>query len=144
VAGEAGAAGAAVQLVDTSLGVLQLAAEVAAGDVQVVVRPEQLRLATVTDAGAADDARRRAATVDDVTYYGHDATVWLRLADGTGLVSRVVGDEVPPRGERVLVQVAGPVRAYPVTAAGTATGTGSTRTGSTGQGSTGQGSEVRA
>ena len=120
VAGEAGVVGAA-HLVDTSLGVLPLAADVAAGDVQVVVRPEQLRLETVTDAGAADDPRGRAASVDDVTYYGHDATVWLRLADGTGLVSRVVGDEVPPRGERVLVQVAGPVRAYPVTAPATAT-----------------------
>ena len=132
VAGQAGPLGAA-QEVETSLGVLQLAADVAAGAVQVVVRPEQLRLETLTDAGA-DDPRGRAATVDDVTYYGHDATVWLRLADGTGLVSRVVGDEVPPRGERVLVQVAGRVRAYPVTAATTPTG----------HGSTGQGSEVPA
>ena len=98
--------------VETGLGVLPLAADVAPGDVQVVVRPEQVRLQVVTGAGAEPEGRT--ATVEDVTYYGHDATVWLRLTDGTGFVSRVVGDEVPPRGEHVLVQVAGPVRAYPL------------------------------
>ncbi len=62
VAAETGALGAAAQLVDTSLGVLQLAADVAPGDVQVVVRPEQLRLETVTDAA---DARRPSCSSSD-------------------------------------------------------------------------------
>jgi iron(III) transport system ATP-binding protein len=111
---------AAARLVDTGLGVLPLAADVAPGEVQVVVRPEQVRLEVIGAAGDANAAEvhGRAATVDDVTYYGHDATVWLRLADGTAFVSRVIGDEVLPRGERVLVQVAGSVRAYPVATAG--------------------------
>ncbi len=103
------------ELVDTSLGVLPLAVATEAGEVQVVVRPEQVRLEPLGDADAESLPSGRAATVDDVTYYGHDATVWLRLADGTSFVSRVVGQDVPAPGDRVLVQVAGAVRAYPGT-----------------------------
>jgi iron(III) transport system ATP-binding protein len=104
------------ELVDTGLGVLSLAVASPPGDVQVVVRPEQVRLEPLGDVDADSGEGMptgRAATVDDVTYYGHDATVWLRLADGTSLVSRVVGQDVPVVGDRVLVSVVGAVRAYP-------------------------------
>jgi iron(III) transport system ATP-binding protein len=105
------------ELVDTCLGVLPLAVGSPPGDVQVVVRPEQVRLEPLGDVETGEPGRAptgRTATVDDVTYYGHDATVWLRLVDGTSLVSRVVGQDVPVVGDRVLVSVAGAVRAYPV------------------------------
>ncbi len=100
------------ELVDTSLGVLPLVVATEPGAVQVVVRPEQVRLERLGDVDPQDVPTGRAATVEDVTYYGHDATVWLRLTDGTSFVSRVVGQDVPVVGDRVLVHVAGSVRAY--------------------------------
>jgi iron(III) transport system ATP-binding protein len=110
--------GPSARHVDTALGVLPLAAGVPPGEVQVVVRPEQVRLGTTSDATAGSALP---ASVEDVIYYGHDATIWLRLDDDTTLVSRVVGDQVPRNGDRLLVQVAGQVRAFPAAAHGPTT-----------------------
>ncbi|WP_129788566.1 ABC transporter ATP-binding protein [Promicromonospora panici] len=81
----------------------------AAGDVDVMIRPEQLTL-TPPGAGVLD------AVVRDVDYFGHDALVELDPTDeesGDPLRSRVLGVDAPAIGELVGVRVLGGVRTYP-------------------------------
>ncbi|HUC16262.1 MAG TPA: ABC transporter ATP-binding protein [Acetobacteraceae bacterium] len=91
-----------------ALGTLPLAAG-AEGPVEVMIRPEQIRL---TPPGAAGS---RPAEVRDVTFYGHDAVVRLRLPDAPGLdiAARLFGLDVPRPGAMVGIAVAGEVVAYP-------------------------------
>jgi iron(III) transport system ATP-binding protein len=84
-----------------------------AGDVDVMIRPEQLTL-TRPGAGELD------AVVRGVAYFGHDAVVELDPAGDTSggeprdlLRSRVLGVDAPAPGELVGVSVAGRVRAFP-------------------------------
>jgi iron(III) transport system ATP-binding protein len=80
--------------VETPLGTLPTNGD---GPGTVLLRPEQLLL--------GNDGI--ASIVDDVLFHGHDATVLLRLADGTHLRSRVQG-RVPVRaGDSVSVSVEG-------------------------------------
>ncbi len=73
------------------------------GDVEVLLRPEQLRL---------DQAGGVAALVREVTFYGHDASVGLLLEGGAAVIARVGGHSVPAVGETVRVTVAGSVTAF--------------------------------
>lgn len=92
----------------TALGVLLLATPAPAGAVRVMVRPEQIRLAV----SPAPEAVR--ADVAEVTYYGPDAIVALRLdAADAAVMSRVPGYAAPAPGSRVWTTVEGPVMAYP-------------------------------
>jgi iron(III) transport system ATP-binding protein len=68
------------------------------GEGTVLVRPEQLHL----------DGNGVAATVDDVMFHGHDATVLLRLATGTQVRSRVQGPVQIRPGDDIAVSVDGP------------------------------------
>lgn len=86
-----------------SLGELAVPAGCAQGLVRILLRPEQLELAP---AGTA-------AEVVEVSYYGHDATVRLRLAGGEQVLARVDGPDVPAAGARVHLRVNGPARVYP-------------------------------
>jgi len=86
-----------------SLGELAVPAGCAQGPVRILLRPEQLELAP---AGTA-------AEVVEVSYYGHDATVRLRLAGGEQVLARVDGPDVPAAGARVHLRVNGPARVYP-------------------------------
>jgi iron(III) transport system ATP-binding protein len=73
------------------------------GAVQVLLRPEQLLLVPAEDA-------RPVARVLDVSYYGHDATVRLVLeADGHLIEARVLGGDLPTRGDVVALDVRGSV-----------------------------------
>jgi iron(III) transport system ATP-binding protein len=83
------------------LGELQLQRE-AVGIVDVLIRPEQLRL------GRGGQTAR----VDAVRFYGPDASVTLGLADGTALNARVPGHVVPAVGEHVTVEVEGRAIAF--------------------------------
>ncbi|SDC01218.1 iron(III) transport system ATP-binding protein [Raineyella antarctica] len=108
---------AADGLVDCRLGTLPVGGPVPSGEVQVMVRPEQITL-TETGTGQLD------ATVRAVTYFGHDAVVELDLANDAAhhpLRARVIGLHPPTPGDRVGVSVVGSVRAFPRgrTAAGT-------------------------
>ena len=79
------------------------------GDVQVMVRPEQISLSS---AGTG----QRDATVRSVSYFGHDAVVELDLADdvpGHVVRARVVGLTPPEPGDRVALTVVGSVRTFP-------------------------------
>ncbi|PXY27606.1 ABC transporter ATP-binding protein [Prauserella muralis] len=72
----------------------------------VLVRPEQVHLGGASGEGVP-------ATVTDVLFHGHDATVLLRLADGPAVRSRVQGPLPAGRGDDVRVSVRGPARFFP-------------------------------
>jgi iron(III) transport system ATP-binding protein len=86
--------------VQTSLGRLVTTGDVVAHAVEVVVRPESVRLRPDGDGSAL---------VDSVTYFGHDQLIRLTLPDGTVVRSRQ-GPELHLRpGDRVEPTVVGPV-----------------------------------
>ena len=96
-------------VVECRLGTLPVGGPVTDGAVDVMVRPEQIRL-TGTGTGRLD------ATVRSVAYFGHDAVVELDMVDGPphpGLRARAVGVAPPTVGDRVGVDVVGPVRTFP-------------------------------
>jgi iron(III) transport system ATP-binding protein len=98
---------AAGAVVHCALGTFALVAPVGEGAVEVLIRPEQIRLAA-SDAG-------HPATVEAVTYYGHDCSVALRAAGlPEPLTALVPGYASPAAGATVGVRVEGPVAAYPV------------------------------
>jgi iron(III) transport system ATP-binding protein len=95
----------------TALGELSVSAgngSPSQGRAQVLVRPEQIRLAEATNGGVV-------ATVQSYEYYGHDAVVRVR-PEGTGLpdlVVRVTGGVPLEPGRRVGVSVLGAVVVWP-------------------------------
>lgn len=100
------------------LGRLKLAHRTETLAVDVMVRPEQIRVAPVDAQHGADDNAVE-AIVEDVTFYGHDATLGLRLALSSGrsmetaVRARVPGHQVPAPGSRVRLTVEGEVVGYP-------------------------------
>ena len=76
----------------------------AAGPALAVVRPEVVQL-------SADPAGT--ATVDVVTYYGHDQLVEVTIDGGTVVRARLGAERLFSPGERVRAEVAGSVIAYP-------------------------------
>jgi iron(III) transport system ATP-binding protein len=90
-----------------ALGNLVISAGGMQGEGLVVVRPEQI-VPTSAKQGVP-------ATVVDVNYYGHDATVRMRLGDdGPEVVSRFSHVPVPATGDEVHVTVTGTALAFPV------------------------------
>jgi iron(III) transport system ATP-binding protein len=83
-----------------------------------MVRPEQIKVEPV---GSQGQAHRDAveATVEEITFYGHDATLSLRLDQYSdrsmeaAVRARVPGHQVPATGVRVRLTVEGEVIAYP-------------------------------
>ncbi|AXT85598.1 ABC transporter ATP-binding protein [Aeromicrobium sp. A1-2] len=85
-----------------ALGRLPVAAGSPHGAAQILVRPEQIAIAT--DGSGAE------ARVDQVNFFGHDATLALTLLDGGQTVdARVMGSVLPVVGDHVTVTVAGQV-----------------------------------
>ncbi len=87
------------------LGRLQLATDMPRGDVEVMVRPEQVR---IVDNGGVR------ATVIATSFYGHDATVLLALGDhgqaaGPRVTARVQGHRQPAVGDIVQLAIDGEV-----------------------------------
>ncbi len=100
-----------------SLGSLALAAPVPDGPVQVLLRPEQIRVAADSDSRLPGIR----AQVREVNYYGHDASVNLALRSGeagTAITARVPGYDSPHPGDAVVLSVEGAVYAYPRRPAG--------------------------
>jgi len=92
--------------VDCGLGTLALAEPVdAGGSVEVAVRGEQVQVRA--------DGPGVPAEVLDVSFFGHDATVRVRLTTGERVAARTMSGLVPRPGERVHVQVVGEVVAFP-------------------------------
>ena len=70
---------------------------------QVVIRPEQVRLAPSPVAGAV---------LHDRQYFGHDALARVTLPDGTDLVARGTAANLPPDRTHVSVGCEGEVIAF--------------------------------
>lgn len=86
------------------------------GGVDVVLRPEQIKLTAVA-AGAPHRPGTVPALVRGVDYYGHDALVDLDLPGvAEPVVARVAGVPLPSPGSRVTVQVTGAANAFPAAA----------------------------
>jgi iron(III) transport system ATP-binding protein len=79
------------------------------GPVQVLVRPEQIRILSKGEAGVP-------ARVDGVTFYGHDASVRLDLGGQQTVIARVAGYASPAVGTEVVLSVEGEVVAFPISA----------------------------
>ena len=91
-----------------ALGRLPIALPTPDGPVEVMVRPEQIRIDSRSDLHAAP------AQVLAVTYYGPDASVLVSLQGGAGQVTtRVSGHMAPQPGAEVWLSVEGVVMAYP-------------------------------
>jgi iron(III) transport system ATP-binding protein len=91
--------------VTTELGIL-VAASDAEGPVDVLVRPESVKL--FLD-GTSD---RR---VTDTEFYGHDRMFWVDLPSGTRIKSRVTGNTPIRLGDHVRIQIQGAAAAFPRT-----------------------------
>ncbi len=91
--------------VDCALGVLPLREKLARGVVRVAVRAEQVQVRTESGPGVP-------AVVEEVSYFGHDATSRVRLASGELVAARTPAAGVPEVGARVFVQVVGDVVAF--------------------------------
>ncbi|MCC6177701.1 MAG: ABC transporter ATP-binding protein [Chloroflexi bacterium] len=76
------------------------------GQATVMVRPEQIVLNPVTAPGGTS------ATVENVIFYGHDATVHLALSDGCQILARAPGFATPGVGERLSLAVQGTVHVF--------------------------------
>ena len=77
------------------------------GPCRLVIRPEQLAVQLNATKGAAR------ATVDDVTFYGHDAVARVTLCDAPETVLVRVGGELPLHaGQQVWVGVTGTAQAF--------------------------------
>jgi iron(III) transport system ATP-binding protein len=93
-----------------ALGQLPVAAGACDGAVDVLVRPEQIRLLPGVDTPGVR------ARVCRITFYGHDASVDLLLTDpqpAARVVARVAGHASPVPGAEVTLSVEGEVIAFP-------------------------------
>lgn len=89
--------------VETELGVL-MANDAARGEVDVLVRPESIRL---TPDEASD------IVVGQMEYFGHDRMFSVDLRSSLRLKSRANGDSAIGLGTRVRIEVIGPVITFP-------------------------------
>jgi iron(III) transport system ATP-binding protein len=93
----------------TTLGDLPVAGAVPEGEVTVLIRPEQVHLSPIMSTSAT-----HVATVCEVSYYGHDAAVRLRLDQtGMSITARVLGEEAPELQSKVNIRIDGPVLTFP-------------------------------
>jgi len=102
------------ETVTCSLGRLPLAAAMPEGPVEVLIRPEQIRLTPGPEEGASTAGGIRAQVIE-VEFYGHDASVKLRVLGASqplALLARVPGYMAPRQGEEVSLFVRGQVVAY--------------------------------
>jgi iron(III) transport system ATP-binding protein len=109
--------------VSCALGRLPVRPGTPEGPARAMIRPEQITVRhgagvpsgpDLLDVPAGPAAGGVAARVVDVTYYGHDASVQLRLGcDGTIVTARTNGQDRTALGEQVWLDVYGEVVAYP-------------------------------
>lgn len=96
--------------VTCSLGRLVLEPAMPEGPVDILLRPEQVRLIPPERANGVR------AKITGVIFYGHDASVLLELAGGKEprqLLARVAGHMSPRLGEEVGIAIEGGVIAFP-------------------------------
>ena len=79
--------------------------EAAEGPVSLMIRPEQI----FVDLAHPEGVR---GTVEEISYYGHDCAVQVRLDGGPSVLARMAGVRHPVAGDTVHLRVTGLVRAY--------------------------------
>jgi iron(III) transport system ATP-binding protein len=101
------------EVVDTPLGRLPVSAvsppSVDPEPVTVLIRPENIELRPVTEAGGP------AGWVVECEYYGHDAVLRVQLKDDSSvppIIVRTIGDHKLPAGSLVTLHAKGPVRTW--------------------------------
>jgi iron(III) transport system ATP-binding protein len=80
------------------------------GPVALMIRPEQVFVDLAHPQGDKTVGVR--GTVEEVSYYGHDCAVQVRLDEGTSVLARMAGVRHPGPGDTVHLRVTGLVRAY--------------------------------
>ena len=87
----------------------------AQGEVRLLVRPEQIKLLGAEDGdGDRGDGDWISGQVTEVMYFGHDATVRLRLdRSDLDVTARVSGNRLPEPGARVRLSVVGLATVFP-------------------------------
>jgi len=95
-----------------ALGDLTLRGRTPAGPARFAVRSEQVQV-RAAGPGEAGSAPGTAGEVLDVSFFGHDATIRVRLSSGELVTARTPADSVPRAGDRVRVTVSGEVTAFP-------------------------------
>ncbi len=90
--------------VTTSVGSVPVANSAVAGRVEVVIRPENVRL-RLDGSGHG--------TVTRITYFGHDQLIEVALADGGRVRARTGPGHTFHPGDRVAVQIVGDVIVFP-------------------------------
>lgn len=90
-----------------ALGTVRLRPTSESGAVRLAVRAEQIQIRPDSADGDGTPAE-----VVDISFYGHDATVRVRLDSGEELSARTPATSVPAPGDRVRVSVVGDVVAF--------------------------------
>ena len=94
--------------VQCAFGRLSLPPGAPLGPVDIMVRPEQIKLSAAPEFGNVP------AVVKTVTFYGHDATVRLALRDSPEEVTaRIFSHTAPAAGAVIWLKVEGEVMVYP-------------------------------
>jgi iron(III) transport system ATP-binding protein len=108
-------------VVECALGRLCTASVAVAGKVEVMIRPEQIRLVRGYGHSRGSDDGVPADVIGH-QYYGPDSLVQLRLRDGARMLlsARTFDVALPDAGEVVGVVVSGPVAVYPLQDSGPA------------------------
>jgi iron(III) transport system ATP-binding protein len=89
-----------------ALGSLRLRGAPAEGRVEVMIRPEQIRVNGGEEGGVV-------ATVVGTSFFGAETLLRLALADGTAVTARTFDGAGARAGDEVQLSVSGPVAAYP-------------------------------
>jgi iron(III) transport system ATP-binding protein len=94
-----------------TFGTLALRGEAVSGVAQVMIRPEQIRVARTSDGDGV------AARIVGLTFYGPESVLHMELADGAGttITARTFDGADAAVGEEVRLLVNGPVVTYPAT-----------------------------
>jgi iron(III) transport system ATP-binding protein len=103
-------------IVACAFGNLPVAGETVEGPVSVMVRPEQIRVRSRAPGGSrhTPSPNGTTATVADRTYFGPETVVRMSLRGaGDPVIARLHSHDAPEVGERVSLEVAGPVVVYP-------------------------------
>jgi iron(III) transport system ATP-binding protein len=90
-----------------TFGTLGVRGEPVAGAVQVMVRPEQIRVVRTADGGGVP------ARIVALSFYGPETVLHMELADGSAVSARTFGDADAEPGEEVRLLVDGSVMTYP-------------------------------
>jgi iron(III) transport system ATP-binding protein len=91
-----------------ALGELNLAGPAIHGPVEVMLRPEQIKVTSVPAPGSVH------ATINHITFYGHDAVLRLAIAGAEpgDVTARIFSQCIPKPGSDVWLAVEGDVVAY--------------------------------